>query len=222
VVKSYTYFNENLIGINQFKSKVLLNKPIFIGQCVLDSSKVIMYEFYYNFIMKKFNPENVKLLLTDTDSLILHIKKEDPYEIMKQNKFYFDLSEFPKDSDMYDPTNKKIIGKFSDEMTTNYISEFVGLRSKMYALRTEDYEVRKCKGIKKHIVKKDLRFEQYKEALFGGVSISAKQSTIRSYKHKIYTEEVEKVALSACDDKVYILDNNIDTLTFRSKINTIV
>ena len=137
VVKSYTFFNENLIGVHQLKKKVVLNKPIFLGQCILDQSKIIMYDFYYNFIMKKFNPDNVKLLLTDTDSLILNIKNEDPYEVMKSNKDYFDLSNFPKTSSLYDNTNNKIIGKFKDEMSDNYISEFVGLRSKMYALRTE-------------------------------------------------------------------------------------
>ena len=69
--------------------------------------------------MKKFTRDNVKLLLTDTDSLILNIKNEDPYEVMKSNKEYFDLSNFPKTSSLYDNTNNKIIGKFKDEMSDN-------------------------------------------------------------------------------------------------------
>jgi len=86
--------------------EVRLNKPIFIGQNVLDQSKIVMYDFYYNFIMQKFNPDNVKLLMTDTDSLVLYIKNEDPYEVMLQNKSVFDMSEYPKDSRLHDPTNK--------------------------------------------------------------------------------------------------------------------
>ena len=61
----------------------------------------------------------------------MNIKNEDPYEVMKSNNEYFDLSNFPKTSSLYDNTNNKIIGKFKDEMSDNYISEFVGLRSKM-------------------------------------------------------------------------------------------
>jgi len=173
--------------------------------------------------MKKFNPYNVKLLMTDTDSLVLYIENEDPYNIMKQNKEVFDMSEYPKDSDLYDATNKKVIGKFKDEVGVNYVIEFCGLRPKLYSYtKDDDYEAKKCKGVKKSVVDKHLTFEKYKNMLFyddmetikkeGSVS----QNVIRSYNHQLYTETVNKIALSPNDDKVYISDDKINTLTFGS------
>lgn len=179
-----------------------------------------MYDFYYNFIMKKFNPKYVKLL---TDSLVLYIKNEDPYEVMLQNKSVFDMSEYPKDSRLHDPSNKKVIAKFKDEVGLNFIQEFCGLRPKLYSYTLEDlYESMKCKGVKKSVVKKYLTFLKYKNMLFyedmetiekeGFVS----QNVIRSYEHNLYTESVPKVALSPNDDKVFICDDKINTLTFGS------
>jgi hypothetical protein len=221
--KRFTYFNENLLGVHLLKKEVVLNKPIYIGQNVLDESKVVMYDFYYNFIMIKFNPDNAKLLMTDTDSLVLHIQNENPYEIMKENKGYFDLSEFPKESDLYDPTNKKVIGKFKDEVGLNCISEFCGLRPKMYSYVLDDFhECMKAKGVKKSTTNKYLTFLRYKNMLqvINLETIkkdgSVTQNIIRSYKHKLYSESVTKVALNPLDDKVYICDDGINTLTFGS------
>jgi hypothetical protein len=223
IPKRYTYFTKNLLGVHLLKKEVVLNKPIYIGQNVLDESKVVMYDFYYSFIMKKFNPDNVKLLMTDTDSLVLYIQNENPYEVMKANKEYFDLSEFPKDSDLYDPTNKKVIGKFKDEVGLNFINEFCGLRPKMYSYTLEDfYECMKAKGVKKSTTNKYLTFLRYRNMLrvIDMETIkkngSVTQNIIRSYKHKLYTESVTKVALNPLDDKVYICDDGINTLTFGS------
>jgi len=140
LVKRFTYFNDNLVGVHLIPKEVKLEKPIFVGQNVLDESKILMYDFYYKFIMEKFKPDNVKLLMTDTDSLMLHIIKEDPYEVMMQNKNEFDLSMFPKDGPLYNPINKKIPGKFKleevDEEARDYIIEYCGLSSKLYSYLT--------------------------------------------------------------------------------------
>jgi hypothetical protein len=151
IPKKFTYFNENSVGVHLLKKEVKLYKPIFVGQNVLDQRKIVMYDFYYNFVMKKFNPENVKLLMTDTDSLVLYIKNEDPYEVMLQNKAVFDMSEYPKESRLpvHDPTNKKVIGKFKDEVGLNFIDEFCGLRPQLYAYTSENLiDSMKCKGVK--------------------------------------------------------------------------
>jgi hypothetical protein len=83
-------------------------------------------------MLKKVKRENIDLLFTDTDSLCYHIRKEDIFEIMKNNKSYFDLSEYPKDDPLYDPTNKKVIGKFKNK-SIKQITEFIGLRAKLYS-----------------------------------------------------------------------------------------
>jgi hypothetical protein len=169
-------------------------------------------------MLKKFEKRNVDLLFTDTESLCYHIKRQNPYEIIKQNKNLFDLSAYPKNHELYDPTNKKVIGKMKNESVdgdVHYITEFVGLRSKLYSYLTEDSEEHKrCKGVKRSVVANDIKFQEYKNTLFNRQQVSIKQNGFRSYKHQLFTETVSKVALSFNDDKSYILDNNINTLTF--------
>ena len=216
----HTIFNETLVGVHLLKKEVRLCKPIFIGQCVLDNSKHLMYDFHYNFMLKKFERKDIDLLFTDTDSLCYHIKNKDPFEVMKENKDYFDLSEYPKDHFLYNTDNKKVIGKFKDECSGTQITEFVGLRSKLYSYLTDENEKndhKKCKGCKKSVVDKTLNFDNYKKTLFERVPENIKQNVFRSYKHQIYTEEIEKIALSCFDDKCYISHNNINTYTFGHK-----
>jgi len=190
---------------------VLLNKPIFIGQNVLDESKLLMYDFHYNTMLKNFNRKDIDLLFTDTDSLTYNIRNKDPFEFMKENKQQFDLSDYPKSSPLYDATNKKVIGKFKNE-SIEQITEFVGLRSKLYAYKTDnDHESKKCKGVKKYVVNKEIIFENYKTCLFLNLNHDINQNSFRSYKHRVYTENVQKCALSYADDKVYIDSNNINT-----------
>ncbi len=213
--KRHTIFNDNLVGVHMLKKEVKLNKPIYIGQSVLDDSKHLMYDFHYNFMMKKFKRENIDLMFTDTDSLCYHIRNQDPYKIMEKNKSKFDLSDYDKNSPLYDPSNKKVIGKFKNESPNNQITEFVGLRSKLYAYITDDdKDHKKCKGVKTNVVKKDLTVEMYKNTLFKREKVSVTQNTFRSYKHVIYTEQIEKIALSSNDDKCYIMDDNINCRTF--------
>ena len=103
----YTIFNENLVGVHLAKQCVKLNKPIFIGQCVLDQSKYLMNDFHYNKMLPYFTKDNLDLLFTDTDSLCYHIKNKDPFEFMLNNKELFDLSNYPVHHPLYDETNKK-------------------------------------------------------------------------------------------------------------------
>ena len=121
--KKFTKFTDNLVGIHLCKREVTLNKPIFIGSVVLDESKLLMYNFHYNFMLKKFKRENIDLLFTDTDSLCYHIKNEDPYMIMYRNKEYFDLANYPKEHFLFDKTNNKVIGKMKNEKASTQIIE---------------------------------------------------------------------------------------------------
>ena len=137
------------------KKKCALNKPIYIGQNVLDYSKVLVANFHYNFMIEKIGYQNLSLLFTDTYSLCYEIRNKDIYEIIKDNKQYFDLSDYPKEHPLYDPTNKKVIGKFKDEANGKIITEFCGLRSKCYCyiLNGEAYEHKKAKGAKESVLK---------------------------------------------------------------------
>ena len=93
-------FNENLVAVNMKKSKLKLDKPSYVGMCILDLSKTLMYDFHYNYIKKKYG-DRAKLLFTDTDSLCYHIKTEDVYEDLYHDKGLFDNSDCPKSSKFF-------------------------------------------------------------------------------------------------------------------------
>ena len=210
-LSKYTIFNEDLVGVHIRKDEVVLNKPIYLGQNILDDSKQLMADFHYNFMLKKIKRENLKLLFTDTDSLCYYIENQDIFEIMKENKDKFDLSDYPKNHELYDPTNKKVIGKFKNE-SIEQITEFVGLRSKLYTYKVDKDESKhnRCKGVKRYKAE-NILFEEYKNVLLHRESFKVQQNGIRSYAHQLYTEKITKVALSCEDDKVYVCEDNITT-----------
>ena len=148
---SQKIFSKNFVAIHEIKPVLTLSKPIYVGFGILDLSKILMYEFHY--IKSKFD---AKLLFTDTDSLLYEIKTEDVYEDFYQNKNLFDFSDYPLDSNFFDPANKAIIGKMKDVFKGRKINEFIGLNSKMYSLiSVDDEEVTKAKGVNKKIGHKE-------------------------------------------------------------------
>ena len=102
---------------------------------------------------------------------------------------------------------------FKDKAGGKVIDEFVGLRAKLYSYKMfEGEESKKCKGVKKSVVKKSISHEDYKKCLFTGKEQLRKINLITSYKHKVYTEEINKIALSHDDDKRRILEDGVHTL----------
>ena len=174
-----------------------------------------MYDFHYNYIKPKYGGK-AKLLLTDTDSLIYEIETEDFYgDIREDVKARFDTSDYPPNhlSGIPSGFNKKKLGVFKDEMAGEVIEEFVGLRAKLYSYKMfESQESKKCKGVKKSVIKKAITHEDYKKCLFSGNSQLRKMNVIRSRKHEIFTEEVNKVVLCPNDDKRHKLEDGVHTL----------
>ena len=120
-------FNENLVAVHKIKESLTLNRPAYVGMCILDLSKTLMYDFHYNYIKEKYG-DKAKLLFTDTDSLTYEIEAEDVYRDFWNDKDRFDNSDYPENSPYFDKTNKKVIGKFKGEACGIPITEFVGLR----------------------------------------------------------------------------------------------
>ena len=133
---SQKIIDKNLVAAHCSKKILNLNKPIYIGFCILELSKLLMYQFHYDYVLKAF--DNVKLLFTDTDSLVYEIKDENVYEQCFKEKELFDFSGYSKDSVYFDDTNKKKLGKMKDKLNGNKIDEFVGLKSQMYSLISTD------------------------------------------------------------------------------------
>ena len=197
-------FTENLIAVHMRKTTINLRKPIYLGMSILDISKTLMYDFHYSYIKPKYG-NLASLLFTDTDSLCYEIKTKDFYkDISDDVSKWFDTSNYPENhpSGILTGTNKKVIGMMKDEERGKSITELVGLRSKLYAYKIDDgSETKKCKGVKKYVVKKRITLEDYKNCLFTKKEKQRTMNTFRSRKHNIYTESITKTALSADDDK---------------------
>ena len=213
-----TIFDKNLIAVHMKKTEVYFNKPVYVGQAILDLSKTLMFDFHYNYIRKKYQ-DKAELLFTDTDSLIYLIYTKDFYQdICPDIKTKFDTSDYPPDhpSGILTGVNKKVIGMFKDEVAGKQITCFVGLRPKLYSFKIEgDKEVRKCKGIKKNVVKKTMDFDDYKNCLFLNKKQMRSMKIIRSENHELYSKEVNKIALSNEDDKRKVMRNKVETLALR-------
>ena len=214
--------NESLTGVQKTKTVLKLNKPIYIGQAILDISKHHMYSFFYEVAKKRYG-KDVKLLYTDTDSHVMHIHTEDVYKDWDSNpKFkmeHMDFSDYPKDHFLYDATNKKVLGKFKDEMNGKIITKFIALRPKMYSLNVyeqtskEEQKNKKAKGVPRKKVEKELTMKDYEEALHEQTSKNVKFNAIRSKNHQIYSITQTKVGLTSYDNKRY-WTNDIDSVPY--------
>ena len=156
---------------------------------------------------RKYTEDKLTLCYMDTDSLIYDIETEDFYkDIADDVESRFDMSGYVPDRPLPVGKNKKVIGLMKDELGGGITKEFITLRPKMYANKFGSSESKKCKGIKKCVVKKTISFEDYKTCLFGGEASYRSQLMFRSSKHEVRTLEVNKLALSRDDDKRLTID----------------
>ena len=210
---SRSVFAENLIAVELRKLQVKFNKPIYVGMCILDISKTCLYKFHYEYMLPLYR-EKCKVMYTDTDSLIYHIQCEDVFEHMKRDILNFDTSDYSVDNVYGIPlANKTVPGVMKDENNGAIMTEFIGLRAKMYELKVNGKEdTKKAKGIKSNVVARTITFEDYSQCLRDEVEKKRRQSCIRSKLHEVYTVSEVKIALSPYDDKRYIVTGSTDTL----------
>ena len=202
------------MAVHNVKETLTLNRPAYVGMCIINLSKMLMYDFHYNYIKKKYN-NRARLLFTDTDSLTYEIEAEDIYKDFWNDKHMFDNSDYPESSSYYCNVNKKIIGKFTDEACGILISEFIGLKSKMYSyVKDNEKGGRTAKGIKKNVIKNNIRHKDYKNTLINNEQMHHKMKTIRNQRHQLGSYEINKVLLSCFDDKCYIHDNGMSSYAY--------
>ena len=201
--------SENFRILFERSTEVELDQPIYAGASVLDLSKLVMYKFHYEVFQPKFGLENVELLMTDTDSLMYLVRTKGFYEQLHDiSNEHLDTSDYPKDHSLYSTKNKKVVGKFKDETNGVPISEACCLRAKLYHF-SEAKDHCKCKGVKKSAASK-LTGEDYVAALHGKDKFVSFQS-FRSYNHRVYTETIQKKALSGFDDKRFMSEDLVHT-----------
>ena len=207
--------SEDLSIIEMKKTKVKMNKLIYLGLSILEISKTLMYEFWYDYMKPKYN-DKVKLCYMDTDSFIMNIKTNDFYkDISNDVENRFDTSNYEVNRPLPTGKNKKVIGLMKDELGGKIITEFVTLRPKTYLFLTDDgKEDKKAKGTKKCIIKK-IKFNDYKKCLLDDKVILKSQQRFISKKHDVYTENINKIALSNNDDKRIVSSNKISSYPYR-------
>ena len=215
--KDSVRFSEQLIGVEMGKTEITMNKPVYLGQAILDLSKMVMYEFHYDYIKPKYGSK-VRLCYMDTDSFVYEIETEDFYrDITGDVDTRFDTSGYSKEDNRPLPIgkNKKVIGLMKDELGGKIMTEFVALRAKMYAYRKLDEkkpEDKRCKGTKKCAIAETLTFEDYKRCLFDGKTVYREQVLFEHKNHEVYTVNKCKIALNRDDDKRIIQEDGITTL----------
>ena len=207
--------DDNLAIIEMKKVKVKMNKPIYLGLSILDISKITMYEFVYDFIKSKYG-SNAKLCYMDTDSFIINVKTEDVYKDISENVIErFDTSNYIHDRPLPMNVNKKVLGLMKDELGGGIITGFVALRPKAYSYKIQDnVELKKAKGTKKCIINKMLNFNNCKNCLFDNVNVLRSQQRFKSENHSVYTENINKIALSCNDDKRFVATDGIESYPY--------
>ena len=192
--------SEDLSIIDIKKAKVKMNKPIYLGLSILEISKMLMYELWYDYMKPKYN-DNAKLYFMDTDSFIMNIKTNNFYEDIAndvENRYfkylkYLDTSNYEVNRPLPTGKNKNVIGLMKDELGGKIITEFVTLRPKTYSFFTDDdKEDKKAKGTKKCVIKKMIKFNDYKKCLLNDEVIIKSQQRFTSKKHDVYTEKLIK------------------------------
>ncbi|XP_044752908.1 uncharacterized protein LOC123312509 isoform X1 [Coccinella septempunctata] len=221
------------------KLQIYLNKSIYVGMSILDLAETTIYDFHYHYLNEACSA-GCTILYTDTDSVIYEVS-EDPYERMKLDCYErFDTSDYPKNYTYGIPqVNKKVLGMMKDENNGIPMTDYVGLRSKLYAVKTskddlnvkkqqwveEEYEAggiesmcrnygttKKAKGIKKSIVKDRICFDDYIECLETWKHKIISQNLIQAKEHHVYPLTQKNIALSPEDDKRCLVPGTFNTL----------
>lgn len=219
--KRLRIFDEDLVAIEMKKTRIKMTKPIIVGMCVLDVSKITMYSFLYDFLKPKYG-KNCEICYSDTDSFILSVETDDFYRDMQEHIYMFDTSDYPWPN-IYniERKNKKIPGLFKDELNGEIVLEFVGIRAKSYALRSAFNEkefdmqdddiymhlsaeermerhieaktiIKKSKGVKKCALKSKIKFQDYIDCVKKQSIINTVQNTIQSRQKKIRERRKKK------------------------------
>ena len=212
------YISEDLSIIEMNKTRVKMNKPIYLGLLILDISKILMYEFWYDYMKPKYG-NDVKLCYMDTDSFVMNIKTNDFYrDIANDVECKFGTSNYEVNRPLPMGKNKKVTGLMKDELGGKIITEFVTLRPKTYSYLTDDgKEDKKAKGTKKCVIKRMIKFNDYKICSLKDEVILKSQQRFISKKQEVYTENINKIALSNNDDKRIVSSDKITSYPYGYK-----
>ena len=223
--KACTTFSDELMAIEMRKTRIVMNKPIIVGQAILYKSKELMYSFYYEYLRPKFK-DKMQLLYMDTGSFVLEIETDDFFEDTKCDlEDWFDTSNYDKNMLLPDEyrenadVNKKLIGKMKNKIGNGHMKEFIAFSPKVYA--SKQYiidgsikENKKARGTNKSVTKKTVNFDSYLDCLFNNEVVKCIQHRIKSTPVSVDTVEINKVPLKNYHNKRLMSYNGITTFPY--------
>ena len=208
--------NNCVIQVTNSKKTSKITSPYFIGVAILELSKTILLKYHYDYFIAKYGPENISLLMSDTDSYIYHIKTPNLYSDLRAMNI-IDFSNYPTWDENYNSEHSGEMFFLKDESAGAKIAAFVALKPKMYSLKFDQNSLNRVvgKGIPRNELQK-ITFNDMLEVLLKNIQVKITSTLFRSYRHLVYTVEQGKRALSPYDTKRYQIDG-IYTLPFGHK-----
>ena len=205
------------------KTKLKMNRPVYLGLSILDISKTLMFGFWYDYIKPKYD-NNIGLCYMDTDSFIFHVETDFYKDTSNDVENRFDTSAYSNDLNRPLPIgkNKKVLGMMKHELCVKIMTEFVTLTAKTYSyLDYDGKEEKKAKGTKKCIIKRKIKYEDYKKCLFDNNPVLRSQEVFKSEFRGVYTLKINKIALSTNDDKILQTYDKITTYSYGCNVGKV-
>ena len=216
-----TIISDTVVAIHKRPRRLLMNKNYAAGFTVLELSKYLMYDMLYNKILPVV-PE-FRVIYSDTDSMMAEVPY-DPRQFFIKIQHLCDFSKYPPNHKLHSMKNKNRLYFMKDETAgKKYISEFIGLRAKCYAVKLKSFNEQKkseteqklrCKGINRNVVQYQMLFEEYFSALFDLKVFRKNNISIKRKKFKLHTTVQRKVALSPFDSKRFICNCGVHSFSF--------
>jgi hypothetical protein len=214
-IKHWSIVNEHTVATVSKQRTVYLNTPIFIGATVLELSKLLLYQFHYEYIKPKYctgGVDGCQLLYMDTDSLIYRLKTLDLFDDINEGSQLIDRSNFPAGHKCYNPGPSRI-GLMKLETGADIVEEYVGLKPKMYSLVGPNVNIRRAKGVNRRVVG-GTDHQTYHKVLIENLTTYAEFLGFQSKHHTVKTIFTKKKFLSPVDDKRFILNDGKTTLAY--------
>ena len=215
--------SENLVLVEMVPNKFEYKFQYAVASTILEFSKLYMYKFFYDTLIPHFHPDVPNLIMTDTDSVVFSIECSDFISKYKALPL-MDFSNFPKDHCLYNNKYKMKLGYFKDEFPeSHFITEFVGLRPKLYAYRSLSpdgnfVDFIKAKGYNSQAARRYLTFQRFITCMKTFQNLKLSYLTFRGYDHTLFTVEQFKNVLSNFDSKLYVHSCNIHTSFYGSAL----
>lgn len=218
---SFRIINPNLVAIFLSRKCVTLDKNYLVGFSILELSKLALFRTYYRVIQPALGVNNVSVVMSDTDSIIMHCKDRSKKDVLQQIRYIMDFSNLERTHEYFSEKRKQIPGFMKDENPKDDIVEFVAPKSKCYILRLknlkdkkQDY-LRRCKGISRSRANK-LLISTYRDCVHNKKKIKVLMTTIQNRNTVLHTTTINKICMSSFDDKRYLFPCGIHSVPYGS------